>query len=91
MVLVQRLNFAHGYSVLAAIFIILAGFVPAGQHDSSQVRSAWEVANVRLHRETGKRPCDAFKDQKLTVQPWPLAGYDSGFVAFMTNRFASQS
>jgi hypothetical protein len=35
-----------------------------------------QVANVRLHRETGKRPCDAFKEEKPTLQPLPLAGYD---------------
>jgi transposase len=35
-----------------------------------------QVANVRVHRETGKRPCDAFKAEKLALQPLPLAGYD---------------
>jgi hypothetical protein len=35
-----------------------------------------QVANVRLHRETSKRPCDAFKEEKPTLQPLPLAGYD---------------
>ena len=35
-----------------------------------------QVANVRLHRETGKRPCDAFKEEKPTLQPLPLAGYE---------------
>jgi Mu transposase-like protein len=35
-----------------------------------------QVANVRLHRETGKRPCEAFPQEKLALQPLPLAGYD---------------
>jgi Mu transposase, C-terminal domain len=35
-----------------------------------------QVANVRVHRETGKRPCDAFEQEKPTLQPLPLAGYD---------------
>src|SRR5258708_8845129 len=35
-----------------------------------------QVANVRLHRETGKRPCDLFEQEKPTLQPLPLAGYD---------------
>ena len=34
------------------------------------------VANVRFHRETGKRPCDLFEQEKPTLQPLPLAGYD---------------
>ncbi|MBV8401905.1 MAG: IS21 family transposase, partial [Acetobacteraceae bacterium] len=35
-----------------------------------------QVANVRLHRETGRRPCDAFQQEKPALQPLPLAGYD---------------
>ncbi len=35
-----------------------------------------QVANVRLHREMGKRPCDLFEQEKATLQPLPLAGYD---------------
>ena len=31
-----------------------------------------QVANVRVHRETGKRPCDAFEQEKPTLQPLPL-------------------
>jgi hypothetical protein len=31
---------------------------------------------VRLHRETGRRPCDVFQQEKPTLQPLPLAGYD---------------
>jgi hypothetical protein len=57
-----------------------------------------QVANVRLHRETGKRPCDAFKEEKPTLQPLPLAGYDISCsrrvratnrcrVAFESNRY----
>ncbi|MBV9492359.1 MAG: hypothetical protein JO069_21905 [Verrucomicrobia bacterium] len=34
------------------------------------------MANVRLHRETGRRPCDAFQQEKPLLQPLPLAGYD---------------
>ena len=57
-----------------------------------------QVANVRLHRVTGKRPCDAFKEEKPTLQPLPLAGYDISCgrrvratnrcrVAFESNRY----
>ena len=35
-----------------------------------------QVANVRVHRETGKRPCDAFEQEKPILQSLPLAGYD---------------
>lgn len=35
-----------------------------------------QVANVRLHREAGKRPCDLFVEEKPLLQPLPLAGYD---------------
>jgi len=47
-----------------------------------------QVANLRVHRETGKRPCDAFKEEKPTLQPLPLAGYDisSGCRVRVTNR-----
>ena len=41
---------------------------------NAQVRRWMEqVANVRVHRETGKRPCDAFQEEKPTLQPlrWP--------------------
>ena len=31
---------------------------------------------VRLHRETGRRPYDAFQQEKPSLQPLPLAGYD---------------
>jgi hypothetical protein len=36
---------------------------------NAQVRRWMEqVANVRVHRETGKRPCDAFEQEKPTLQ-----------------------
>jgi transposase len=35
-----------------------------------------EVANVRLHRETCQRPCDLFEQEKPSLQPLPVAGYD---------------
>lgn len=35
-----------------------------------------QVANVRLHRESAKRPIDAFQEEKPVLQPLPLAGYD---------------
>jgi hypothetical protein len=44
---------------------------------NAQVRRWMEqVANVRLHRETGRRPCDAFQQEKPVLQPLPIAGYD---------------
>jgi transposase len=57
-----------------------------------------QVANVRTHRETGKRPTDAFAEEKPTLQPLPLAGYDISSsrrvrasnrcrVAFESNRY----
>lgn len=57
-----------------------------------------QVANVRLHRETGKRPCDLFEQEKPTLQPLPLVGYDISCsrrvratnrcrVAFESNRY----
>src|SRR5258708_36042746 len=35
-----------------------------------------QVAKVRLHREAGKRPCDLCEQEKPTLQPLSLAGYD---------------
>lgn len=35
-----------------------------------------QVANVRLHRATGRRPCDLYLEEKPRLQPLPLAGYD---------------
>ena len=35
-----------------------------------------QVANIRLHRQMGKRPCDLFEQEKPSLQPLPLAGYD---------------
>ena len=35
-----------------------------------------QVANVRLHRETGARPIDLFAAEKPRLQPLPLFGYD---------------
>jgi transposase len=38
------------------------------------------VANVRSHRETGKRPVDMFHDEKPSLQPLPAEPYDIGVV-----------
>jgi Transposase and inactivated derivatives len=38
------------------------------------------VANVRNHRETGKKPVDLFCDEKSSLQPLPVAPYDIGVV-----------
>jgi hypothetical protein len=57
-----------------------------------------QVANIRFHRETRKRPCDLFEQEKPTLQPLPLAGYDISCsrrvratnrcrVAFESNRY----
>jgi hypothetical protein len=35
-----------------------------------------QIANVRLHRETHRRPCDLFLEEKPRLQPLPLFGYD---------------
>jgi hypothetical protein len=35
-----------------------------------------QIANVRNHRETGKRPCDAFVEEKPALQALPLCRYD---------------
>jgi len=34
------------------------------------------VANVRTHRETGKRPIDMFHEEKSSLQPLPVLPYD---------------
>jgi len=36
------------------------------------------VANVRLHKETGKRPIDMFKDEKPYLGRLPVSSYDIG-------------
>jgi len=41
------------------------------------------VANVRNHRETGKRPEDLFCDEKSSLQPLPVEPYDIGVVKHM--------
>lgn len=38
------------------------------------------VANVRNHRETGKKPVDMFHDEKPSLQPLPAEPYDIGVV-----------
>lgn len=38
------------------------------------------VANVRSHRETGKRPVDMFHEEKPSLQRLPLEPYDIGVV-----------
>jgi transposase len=35
-----------------------------------------QVANTRLHRETKRRPCDLFLEERPRLQPLPLFGYD---------------
>lgn len=37
-----------------------------------------QTANVRQHRETHRRPCDLFLEEKPRLQPLPPVGYDSG-------------
>ncbi|WP_035266812.1 IS21 family transposase, partial [Desulfosarcina sp. BuS5] len=34
------------------------------------------VANVRVHRETGKKPVDLFEQEKASLQPLPVEAYD---------------
>jgi transposase len=50
---------------------------PAAQH--------WleTVANVRTHRETGKKPVDLFHEEKSSLQPLPVEPYDIGAVKQM--------
>lgn len=38
------------------------------------------IANVRNHRETGKRPVDMFQDEKSSLQSLPVEPYDTGVV-----------
>jgi transposase len=58
-----------------------------------------QVANVRIHGTTGKRPVDLFEQEKKQLQPLPLNPYDCGVshrscsnsqfrVAFETNRYS---
>ena len=39
-----------------------------------------KVANVRIHRETGKRPVDMFQEEKGCLNPLPVEPYDIGVV-----------
>ncbi len=41
------------------------------------------VANVRIHRETGKKPVDMFQKEKPFLQPLPHTPYDIGQVKSM--------
>lgn len=38
------------------------------------------VANVRSHKETGKRPKDMFVEEKSSLQPLPVEPYDIGLI-----------
>lgn len=38
------------------------------------------VANVRLHRETQRRPVDLFLEEKPKLRPLPLAAYDAALI-----------
>ena len=38
------------------------------------------VANVRLHRETQRRPLDLFLEEKPKLRPLPLASYDTALI-----------
>ena len=38
------------------------------------------VANVRTHKETGKRPVDMFAQERQSLQPLPVEPYDIGVV-----------
>lgn len=39
-----------------------------------------EVANVRMHRETGRKPVDMFQEEKTYLKPLPAHIYDIGVV-----------
>lgn len=39
-----------------------------------------EVANVRMHRETGRKPVDMFQEEKTYLKPLPAHPYDIGVV-----------
>ena len=39
------------------------------------------VANVRVHAETGKKPCDLFNEEKSALLPLPVASYDAAHIA----------
>jgi transposase len=56
----------------------LAGLEISGFEALNAEGRAWmeQVANVRTHRETGKRPCDLFEEEKHVLQPLPIARYD---------------
>lgn len=56
----------------------LAGLEIGGFEALNAEARAWmeRVANVRTHRETGRRPCDHFEEEKSALQPLPLAGAD---------------
>jgi transposase len=79
----------------------LAGLEISGLEALNAQARRWmeQVANVRLHRETGRRPCDAFQQEKSALQPLPLAGYDVSCsrrvratnrcrIAFESNRYS---
>lgn len=38
------------------------------------------IANTRIHGETGKRPVDVFKDEKVFLKPLPEEPYDIGTI-----------
>jgi hypothetical protein len=40
-----------------------------------------QVANVRLHGETKRRPIDMFQEEKHLLRPLPAAPYDSGTIS----------
>jgi len=39
------------------------------------------IANVRIHRETGRKPVDMFQEEKCHLKPLPFEPYDIGVVS----------
>lgn len=56
----------------------LAGLEISGFEALNSQARAWmeQVANVRVHRETNRRPCDLFEEEKNALQPLPITRYD---------------
>jgi len=57
---------------------LLNGLDLAGLAAVQTAGDAWrdQVANVRIHGQTGKRPVDLFQTEKAHLQPLPLTPYD---------------
>jgi transposase len=68
----------------------------------NQTAQAWlaNTADVRVHRETGKRPLDAHAEERAHLLPLPANGYDTarvvyrvvdgeGLIAYESNRYST--